>query len=733
MQNRLVLTYVISFIIIVGVVVFNKLKIQNDAMDTFKNDPNVIALATKQSALTQSLAKSTLAISYANNQSNFDRIKSELTSSYTEWKKNHDLLRSANPATSLNPNNDPEVGALFDDLSNNLNLISRSVDDVLALNYSDPSDRKNIVINGAINGVLSRERRYDNVMNRMIDEYQTLAAGRIDGFSTYQYAWIAVVIGLLIIEGLFVFKPAVSLAGKNFLTANKAFQRIKKSEEALRKSAKKLMIINKNLQVRTKQLQIAKTKAEAASIAKSQFLANMSHEIRSPLNAIVGFSQILLKEARDSGLRQNFTKNLTNIKISGSNLSEVINNVLDISKIEAGKMELSPEILKLEPIFKSIYHINKSKAQEKDLHFTYEFDSRLPTYIETDRTKVNQVLMNLVTNAIKFTDRHNSVYVSANKDGDNILFEVRDEGIGIPQEKQESIFNPFEQVDATTTKRFGGTGLGLAIARQMVELMGGKIWVESKYGQGSSFFFTIPLVEAATSIEEVEEQDIWEINFSPDNVVLVAEDNKMNQELMTDLFEQLHIKFNLAENGEEAINKTMELKPDLILMDMHMPKMDGLEATRKIRDIEEFKDLPIIAVSADGLIEQQHRAMDAGINEYVTKPVDFNKLLPILAKHLRKDEKAAKSTSSQEALQLYDLDAEIQDKILQVVNKLKDTSIVNFKQIIDELNIIRNIFEDEGKSITKIDQIEDVVYDADEEKYFEILADIEDQLRPVVS
>jgi signal transduction histidine kinase/CheY-like chemotaxis protein len=523
------------------------------------------------------------------------------------------------------------------------------------------------------------------------------------------------------------------LAGKNFLTANKAFQRIKKSEEALRKSAKKLMIINKNLQVRTKQLQIAKTKAEAASIAKSQFLANMSHEIRSPLNAIVGFSQILLKEAHDSGLRQNFTKNLNNIKISGSNLSEVINNVLDISKIEAGKMELSPEILKLEPIFKSIYHINKSRAQEKDLHFTYEFDSNLPTYIETDRTKVNQVLMNLVTNAIKFTDRHNSVYANATKDGDNILFEVRDEGIGIPQDKLKTIFNPFEQVDSTTTKRFGGTGLGLAIARQMVELMGGKIWVESTYGQGSSFFFTIPLVEAATSIEEVEEQDIWEINFSPENVVLVAEDNKMNQELMTDLFEQLHIKFNLAENGEEAINKTMELKPDLILMDMHMPKMDGLEATKKIRDIEEFKELPIVAVSADGLIEQQRRAMDAGINEYVTKPVDFNKLLPILAKHLKQDATAEKPSSSQETLKLYDLDAETQDKILQVVNKLKDTSIVNFKQIIDELNTIRNIFEDEGKSVNKIDQIEDVVYDANEDKYFEILAEIEDQLRPVVS
>ncbi len=733
MQNRLVLTYVISLIIIIGVVVFNKVKIQNDALESFKNDPKVVTLASSQSALTQSIAKSTLAISYANNESAFDRIKAELQRDFESWTQTHNQLVGNDPSSTLNPDNDPNTDALFDQLSNYQNLIGRSVDDVLGLNFNDDQDIKDRTIRGAINGVLSQERRYNRVLTDVLSDFQSRADAQIEGFSFYQYFWIAVVIGLLVLEGLFVYRPAVLQTGKNFLTANKAFQKVKKSEEALRKSAKKLMIINKNLQVKTKQLEVAKTKAEAASVAKSQFLANMSHEIRSPLNAIVGFSQILLKEAGDIGLRQNFMKNLNNIKISGSNLSEIINNVLDISKIEAGKMELSPEILKLEPIFKSIYHINKSKAQEKDIHFTYEFDSALPTYIETDRTKLNQILMNLVTNSIKFTDRNDSVSMYAKKDGDHIRFEVTDEGIGIPQEKLETIFKPFEQVDSTTTKRFGGTGLGLAISKQMVELMGGRIWVESKYGEGSTFAFTIPLVEAATSIEEVEEKDIWEINFSPDNVVLVAEDNKMNQELMTDLFEQLHLNFNLAENGEEAVNKTMELKPDIILMDMHMPKMDGLEATKKIKELEEFKDVPIVAVSADGLIEQQQRAMKAGIVEYVTKPVDFNKLLPILAKYLKQDEKEEKTSVSQDSLQLYDLDVETQDKIMQVVNKLKTTSIVNFKQIIDELNKVREIFEEEGKSIAKIDQIEDVVYDADEDKYFEILSEIEDQLKPVMS
>ncbi|MEQ9425194.1 MAG: ATP-binding protein [Cyclobacteriaceae bacterium] len=733
MQNRLVLTYVITFIIIAGVVIFNKLKIQNDSLENFKNDPQIITTATKQATLTQQMAKSTLAISYATNQSSFDRIKGELSEQFQEWNQNHEALQTQGSGVYLNPDNDAQISAMFDQMDNNQNLIGRSIQDVINLNFSDDQDLKDRTIRGAINGVLSRERNYNRVLDDVIESYQQKAVSRIDQFSFYQYFWIAIIIGLMAIEGLFAFRPAVIQTGKNFLTANKAFQKIKKSEEALRKSAKKLMIINKNLQVRTKQLEVAKTKAEAASVAKSQFLANMSHEIRSPLNAIVGFSQILLKEASDIGLRASFTKNLNNIKISGSNLSEIINNVLDISKIEAGKMELAPEILKLEPIFKSIYHINKSRAQEKDLHFTYEFDSRLPNYIETDRTKLNQILMNLVSNAVKFTDRNGSVYMGVTKEAGNIRFEVKDEGIGIPQEKVDTIFNPFEQGDSTTTKRFGGTGLGLAIAKQMVELMGGKIWVESEYGKGSSFYFTIPLVEAVTEIEEVEEQDLWDIHFSKDNVVLVAEDNKMNQELMKDLFAQLHLEFHLAENGEEAVNKSMEIKPNIILMDMHMPKMDGLEATKRIREIDEFKDLPIVAVSADGLIEQQRRALDAGINEYVTKPVDFNKLLPILAKHLKKDEVEKKAAPAQEALQLYDLDLETQEKILGVVNKLKDTSIVNFKAIIDELNVVRKIFEDEGKSVVKIDQIEDVVYDADEDKYMEILSDIEDQLRPVVS
>lgn len=479
---------------------------------------------------------------------------------------------------------------------------------------------------------------------------------------------------------------------------------------------------------RTRELEAAKKRAEAANIAKSQFLANMSHEIRTPLNAIVGFSQILMREATALGIRKNFTKNLENIRISSANLSEIINNVLDLSKIEAGKMLLNPEILKIEPIFKGIYQINKSRAQEKQLHFVYQFDSRVPEYIEADRTKLNQVLMNLVSNAIKFTGQGKSVIMNVERREKMITFSVKDEGIGIPKDKVETIFKPFEQVDSTTTKRFGGTGLGLAITRELVGVMGGEVWVESELGKGSVFYFTLPLVEAATSLETMKLDNAWDVKYAKDNVVLLAEDNKMNQELMKDLFRQLEITFHLAENGAEAVNLAAQLKPDIILMDMHMPVMDGFEAAKAIRGMKGLENLPIVAISADGLVEQQNRALKKGMNEYITKPVDFNKLLPILAKYLRQEKSAFSDLAKPEDFPIGDLSTEEQTRLLGLLTKLKGTPIFNFKQIIDDLNILRSILDTHDKNQKFVDELEDVVYDADEEKFMAILNNLESKI-----
>ncbi|MBF0350367.1 MAG: PAS domain S-box protein [SAR324 cluster bacterium] len=384
-------------------------------------------------------------------------------------------------------------------------------------------------------------------------------------------------------------------------------------------------------------LREAKLQADAANRAKSEFLANMSHEIRTPLNAILGFSQLLSRKASALSLPDKMYAYLRTIEQSGEALAELINNILDLSKIEAGKLSVSNEPVTIKLLIQTIFHINSAAAKNKKLDFQYFISPQLPERIISDRSKLNQILINLVANAIKFTPDGKQIMLSGFRKGSWLVLEVRDQGIGIPRDRHQAIFEAFEQVDKSITRNYGGTGLGLAITKKLVELLHGTIEVQSEPAQGSVFTVKIPLEEAQQEEPEAEIKNRTEYHFLHDNKILVVEDEPTNQYMITELFNGLGLEITIANNGREGIEQTLKLKPDLVLMDIHMPEMNGLEAIENIVSHPEGKQIPIVILSADAFNEQINDAMNKGASGYLTKPIRLKQLFAVLDRYLRKE------------------------------------------------------------------------------------------------
>jgi signal transduction histidine kinase/CheY-like chemotaxis protein/HPt (histidine-containing phosphotransfer) domain-containing protein len=387
------------------------------------------------------------------------------------------------------------------------------------------------------------------------------------------------------------------------------------------------------------QVNLLKIRAEESEKHEQQFLANMSHEIRTPMNAVLGMTNLLL----DTKLEEKQVKYLNAINISSKNLLVIINDILDLSKLEAGKMEIEKIPFRVRDVVQNVNDTSRFKAEEKGLRFEVNISPDIPDVLKGDPTRLNQILTNLASNAVKFTDK-GSVTISVEKATNShfIQFRVIDTGIGIPKDKQHLLFGNFKQVDSSTFRKYGGTGLGLAISKTLIELQGGKVNVLSSLGEGSQFIVEIPYeIGTEEEAQALSHHTVVDYAGLADVRILVAEDNEYNQIVVVDTLNSLikNATVEIAENGLIAVEMVQAKIYDLVLMDAQMPEMDGLEATRVIRNLANTRlsNIPILALTASVHKADIDKCLDSGMNAFVPKPFTPNELLGAISEYYHND------------------------------------------------------------------------------------------------
>ncbi len=404
--------------------------------------------------------------------------------------------------------------------------------------------------------------------------------------------------------------------------------------------SKQILKSSDTLEVTSKNATIIAQKSEQASKTKSEFLANMSHEIRTPLNAILGFIDLL----KENEIDKEKLKYIHTIQSSSTTLLGIINDILDFSKIESGNLNVEKIDFNTHEELETLADLFRAKASEKSVSLSFILDKNLPKALKSDPLRIKQIMANMLSNAIKFTPRNGRIELLIKHTNENLHISVKDNGIGIAEEQQEDIFKAFSQAESSTTRKYGGTGLGLAISSKLVKMLGGKLKLESKEGQGSRFYFEIPVSVGKFKEQKItKDSDLQAINGKR---ILLVEDNKANQMFMSLILKKFGLIFDIANDGIEAVNAYKTNFYDLILMDENMPNLNGIEATKQILEYERDRKImhtPIIALTANALKGDRERFLESGMDEYLTKPLDKEKLSFILKEFLTQQKQEEKA------------------------------------------------------------------------------------------